>query len=150
MRAIFPLVLLAAACGSDDAIPAADQVACSYLQVGPFQDTPVGEARDSAAPLLEEGTVLRLTSTGGFVALGVTTPGEVGVYASDEVTLEITDDAGAVVTPVEETASSAACAEIRRRVVVTLDDALYFVEVTGGAPPFELVTQGEVPSADGE
>ncbi len=133
--------LVCAGCIETGEVPPADQIACTYFENGPFQEVPVGDSRDSTAPLLDEGTALRLTTTGGYVSLGVDDASDVGLYASDEVTLEVTDDTGAVVTPTEEQTSSAGCDQVQRRVVVPLEVGLYYVEITGGAPPFDLVTQ---------
>lgn len=84
----------------------------------------------------------RLTeaSAGGFAWLGVDAAGDHGVYLTRDVTVEVTDAAGAVVMPTEDTTSSSACGEIAHRVVVPLAVGVYYLELGVGADTLDVVT----------
>jgi hypothetical protein len=143
MKRAFALILVAA-CGSDDAAPPeADQLACNRLQVGPFQSDVIGDVRDGTAPEVTATVVARLTaaSGGGFAWLGVDAAGDHGVYLSRDVTVEVTDAAGAVIAPTEDAAGSAACDEIGHRVVVPLTVGVYYLELGVGTDTLDVVTE---------
>ena len=143
MKRAVVLILLVACGGDDPAPPEADHLACNRLQNGPFQSDVIGDVRDGTAPEVTTTVVARLTgaSGGGFAWLGVDAAGDHGLYLSRDVTIEVTDAAGAVVSPTEEAAGSAACGEIGRRVVVPLMVGVYYLELGVGTDTLDVITQ---------
>lgn len=121
-------------CGSDgDPAPLVDYEACRWLQHGPFQTIVASATRDSSAPAIDDDDVAYRVDGAGFVFFGADAAGDHALFVDADVTLEVTDSFGEVVAPVESSASSLACGEIRGRHVYAMDVGVYYVELSGAA-----------------
>lgn len=139
------------ACGEDrDDPPSPAEDACEHFAEGPVETATAGASAAEAIDVSAEHTRFDLTLPAagdgrvGYVEVAIDAAGDHTFYFDTAVDLDITNGAGAAVTPERTVSTDTDCATIKTAVTVELAVGTYTlaIDAAAGADPVLLVWFG--------